>query len=172
MVHLAGVAGLDHQADLRPRLFPHQVMVHGRDQQQGRDRGPLLGGVAVREHDEVRSPGDGLGHPAPHHLDGASQGLAAGGGGRAGFPGLTHLEQAVDGEGRKAGRLSLLVDVEQLGQVVAVDDRLGQQDLRQLPGRACSRLPSGPMVAPREVTSSSRMASRGGLVTWAKSWVK
>ena len=35
-----------------------------------------------------------------------------------------------------------------------------------------SALPSGPMVMPSEVTSSSRIASSGGLVTWANSWVK
>ena len=48
----------------------------------------------------------------------------------------------------------------------------GRKICRQIPGRASSRLASGPMVAASEVTSSSRMASRGGLVTWAKSWVK
>ena len=35
-----------------------------------------------------------------------------------------------------------------------------------------SRLASGPRVDISEVTSSSRMASSGGLVTWANSWVK
>ena len=35
-----------------------------------------------------------------------------------------------------------------------------------------SRLSSPPMVTRVDVTSSSRMASRGGFVTWAKSWVK
>jgi hypothetical protein len=30
----------------------------------------------------------------------------------------------------------------------------------------------GPRVDRSEVTSSSRMASSGGLVTWANSWVK
>ena len=35
-----------------------------------------------------------------------------------------------------------------------------------------SRFDSGPSVDSSEVTSSSRMASSGGLVTWANSWVK
>ena len=39
----------------------------------------------------------------------------------------------------------------------------------QLSGSGASRLRSGPMVPASEVTSSSRMASRGGLVTWANS---
>ena len=42
----------------------------------------------------------------------------------------------------------------------------------QLSGSGRSRFPSGPMVLSIEVTSSSRMASRGGLVTWAKSCLK
>ena len=48
----------------------------------------------------------------------------------------------------------------------------GSRIWRQAPWLAASRLASGPMVAESEVTSSSRMASSGGLVTWAKSWVK
>ena len=39
-------------------------------------------------------------------------------------------------------------------------------------GPGSSRLCSGPMVEPRAVTSSSRMASRGGFVTCAKSCEK
>ncbi len=43
---------------------------------------------------------------------------------------------------------------------------------RQLAGRGSSRLPSGPIELPRLVTSSSRIASSGGLVTCAKSCEK
>ena len=46
-----------------------------------------------------------------------------------GFSPAGHLEQPVDGEGAEAGRAAVLVDVEQLGQVVVVDDRHGQDDL-------------------------------------------
>ena len=48
----------------------------------------------------------------------------------------------------------------------------GNRIWRHEPQRASSRLASGPMVAESDVTSSSRMASRGGFVTCAKSWVK
>ena len=48
----------------------------------------------------------------------------------------------------------------------------GRTIWRHAPCPASSRFPSGPTVAAREVTSSSRMASSGGLVTWANSWVK
>jgi hypothetical protein len=43
---------------------------------------------------------------------------------------------------------------------------------RHASGPGFSRLDSGPMVEPIDVTSSSRIASSGGLVTCAKSWVK
>ena len=46
---------------------------------------------------------------------------------------------------------------------------LGMTIWLQLAGSGASRLRSGPMVLASDVTSSSRMASRGGLVTWANS---
>ena len=52
VVHLADVAGLDHQADLGPGLLPDQVVVHGRGEQQRRDRGELGVGVPVGQHDD------------------------------------------------------------------------------------------------------------------------
>ena len=70
-------------------------------------------------------------------LDGPAQRLAARRGGRARPPGLAHLEEPVDGEGLEARRLAVLVDVHQLGQVVAVDHRQRQQDLA---ARAAARL--------------------------------
>ena len=43
---------------------------------------------------------------------------------------------------------------------------------RQLAGPGSRRLASGPIVAATLVTSSSRIASSGGLVTCANSWAK
>ena len=115
-----------------------------------------VGGVAVRQDDEVGPVGDGLGHPAPHVVDGPAQRLAAGRRGRAGRAGLAHLEEPVDGEGLEARRLAALVDVHQLGQVVAVDDRQRQQDLaaraRPWPRAGCPRgrwWPTARSPAPR-----------------------
>ncbi len=42
----------------------------------------------------------------------------------------------------------------------------GSTTWRQECALGVSRLPSGPMLPLSEVTSSSRMASSGGLVTW------
>jgi hypothetical protein len=62
--------------------------------------------------------------------------------------------------------------VHELGELVVVDDRERQHHLAACAGVASSRLPSGPIEDPSEVTSSSRIASSGGLVTWANSWLK
>ena len=48
----------------------------------------------------------------------------------------------------------------------------GRTSWRQLAALGRSRLSSGPIVDDTDVTTSSRMASSGGLVTWAKSWAK
>lgn len=48
----------------------------------------------------------------------------------------------------------------------------GRATLRQDAAFGSRRLPEGPSTERSEVTSSSRMASSGGLVTCANSWVK
>ena len=136
-MHLAGVTGLDDQPDLGPRLLAHQVVVHRGGEQQRGDRSPVGRRVAVREDDDVGAVGDGLRHPAPHLVDGAPQRLAAGGRGRTRQARLADVEEPVDGERLEAGRLPVLVDVHQLGQVVAIDDRQRQHDLA---ARALARL--------------------------------
>jgi hypothetical protein len=54
--------------------------------------------------------------------------------------------------------------VPELGELVVVDHRVLDRDLVARLGRGSSRLPSGPIVDPIDVTSSSRIASSGGLV--------
>ena len=48
----------------------------------------------------------------------------------------------------------------------------GSVIVRQCAGVASSRFCSGPRALPSEVTSSSRIASSGGFVTCANSWLK
>ena len=48
----------------------------------------------------------------------------------------------------------------------------GSTTWRQDAGEGWNRFSSGPVVLASEVTSSSRMASSGGFVTWANIWVK
>ena len=134
VVDLAGVARLDHQAHLGPGLLPHQVVVDGGDQQQRRDRCQLGRRVPVGQHDDVGPLGDGRTDPAPHLVDGRSEGLAPTG----------HLEQSVDGERSVARGAAVLVDVEELGQVVVVDHRHGQDDLAARLGGGLEQIGLGP----------------------------
>ena len=48
----------------------------------------------------------------------------------------------------------------------------GSTTCRQDHGPGSSRFASGPMTEDSEVTTASRMASSGGLVTCANSWLK
>ena len=69
MLDLAGLSRLDNDAAPRPRTFPHQVVVHGRAEQQRRDGGAVRVGVPVGEHDAPLAAGDvpvDLGYLAHH----------------------------------------------------------------------------------------------------------
>ena len=58
--------------------------------------------------------------------------------------------------------------------IMSVEVRMGLWiwRTRQLSAFSWSRLPSSPTYTVVSVTTSSRMASMGGLVTWAKSCLK
>ena len=118
-MHLAGVTGLHHEADAGARLLSHEMLVdRGGEQERGDGRQARVG-VAVGQDDDVRAQGDGDAHPLADVLDGGAQGVTASGG----------VEQTVDGEGLVSRGLAVLVDVRQLGELVVVDDRVGQDDL-------------------------------------------
>ena len=73
---------------------------------------------------------------------------------------------------RAVGQLAVVVDVADAGEVLVGQDRAGSSSWRTQAGPGAKMLPWGPSRVPIEVTSSSRMASRGGFVTWANSWEK
>ena len=162
VVDLAHVAGLDEQAHLGAGLLADEVVVDGSREQQRRDRREVAAGVAVGEHDEAGSVGDRLRHLGEDLLEAVAHG------GRS--PG--DVVEAADDVGGVAGQVAVGVDVHDLGELVVVDDGEVEDELAGVRGDADRALPSGPMKVPSEVTSSSRIASSGGLVTWAKSWVK
>ena len=119
VVHLAGVAALDDQPDHRPLLGAHEVVVHGRGEQQRRDR--RLDGVrvAVGQHDHAR-PGFDL----RRHL-GADRGQRP-------FqrqPSSGHPVQPLDDVRPQARVATVVVGVDDLGQLVVVDDRVRQGEL-------------------------------------------
>ena len=119
MVDLTGVTGLDHQADPGTGLGPHQMVVDGSHQQQRGNGGEICRRVPVGKHDDVGAVHDGSTHLDPDLVDGRPQGRSP----------AVGLEQAIDGEGSEPRGAPVFVDVEQLGQVVVVDDRHGQDDL-------------------------------------------
>jgi hypothetical protein len=162
VVHLAGVTGLDDQADPGAGLLPDEVVVHRRGEQQRRDGRHVLGRVAVGQHDEPGAGGDRGRHLAADPVQRVAQRLS---------PAVDRVE-AVHRHGGEAGQVAVVVDVQDLGQLVVVDDRVGQEHLPAGGGGGLQQVLLGPKVRPRLVTSSSRMASSGGLVTWANSCPK
>ncbi len=112
----------------------------------------------------MRAPSlDRLGDLRAHAVEGGSQ------------PGAAVGDPVEPGQhlGLQAGIGAVVVDVDDLGQLVVVDDRERQGQLAAAtPGPASSRLASGPTDDDTAVTTSSRMASSGGLVTWANSCLK
>ena len=81
--------------------------------------------------------------------------------------------EAAGDVGDEAGHVAVTVDVPDLDQLVVGDHRERQHHLAARRGRrGRAGWPPGPMVPLRLVTSSSRIASSGGLVTWANSCAK
>jgi len=130
---------------------------HGRDGQQRRDRGHLLVGFAIGQHDgigAVRALPDGR-HPlGADVVERLLQSLAA----------PVHRVKAADHGGSQAvfAAVDLLiwVEVDQSCQLVVAQDRCGKHDLATAHESAVglSRSPSGPTVPERLVTTSSRIA--------------
>ncbi|EWC59048.1 hypothetical protein UO65_5657 [Actinokineospora spheciospongiae] len=118
VVHLAGVAGLHHQADLAAGLLPDQVLVHRADEQQRRDRRLVLLHAAVGQHDDLGAVPDRPGHLRADLVELLAQGVAA----------AAHVEPAVDGDRLELRQVAVVVGVRQLGQLVVVDHRVGQRD--------------------------------------------
>jgi hypothetical protein len=60
VMHFARITRFDDEPDLRARLFANEVVVHGRGEQQRRDRRVGVVAVPIRQHDEPSPVGDGL----------------------------------------------------------------------------------------------------------------
>jgi hypothetical protein len=65
--------------------------------------------------------------------------------------------------------LARVLHVPQLRKIVVVENRRLILIMRQLSGSA-QQIALGPSAVDMDVTSSSRIASRGRIVTWAKSF--
>ena len=166
VVHLAAVAGLDDQR--RPGCGSSRAPGGGARRRSAAATGSARSfcvAVAVGQHDDPRAVRDRLGDLGRADLDRPSRQ-------RRSPPPATSYRPG-DPDGGEAGQVAVVVDVQDLGQLVVVDDRERQErPAGSDAGPGSSRFCSGPMVRPRLVTSSSRMASSGGLVTCANSWLK
>ena len=161
VVHFAHVAGLDDETALHARLVADEVVVHGREHQQRRDRREVLVRVAVAQDDELGAVLDRLVDLGAHLREALLHALVAG---------LDAVE-AADRDRGAAGQRR--VDVLDLRELVVVDHReVERHDARVIgaPRRAgCAR---GRDRATSEVTTSSRIESSGGFVTCANCCVK
>ena len=119
VVHLAGVATLDDEADLGALLGAHQVVVHRRRQQQRRDRGIDRVGVAVAEHEHARTTFDRRRHLLEDRVERVTQRVAT----------ARHAVQPLDDVGGEAGELTVVVGVDDLRQLIVVEDRERQAEL-------------------------------------------
>ena len=129
MVHLAGVAALDDQPDLGALLLADEVVVHRGGEQQAGDRRVDLVAVAVAEHDDPRPALDRLADLVADRVERPAQRQAAAG----------DAVQAADHRTRQVGVRPVgtvvlqvlvdVVDVDDLGQLVVVDDRERQHQL-------------------------------------------
>ncbi len=123
MVHLAGVARLDHEPDLGPGAVAHQVVVHGRDAQQRRDRRHRLVGLTVGQHNDACAVPDRLRHLGPDVVERLPQPL----------PAAVHRIQAANHRGAHpmlvAADLVIGVDAHQLRQFGIAQDGVRKHDL-------------------------------------------
>jgi len=122
MMHLPHITGLDDHADIGAHLQPHQVVMHVRRGQQGRNRSPRIVGMPVAEHDVQRAVLDGRGDLVTHLGQAITQRLGAAGG----------IVEAGDDPGQPVRVVGALGQVNDLRQLLRVDHR-GADD--QLVGR-------------------------------------
>jgi hypothetical protein len=131
VVHLAHVARLDDETDLHPVLLADEVVVHGREHEQRRDRHEVLVRVAVAQDDELGAVGDRGVHLGADLLEAALERILA----------VLQVVQAADGHGATPGQR--LVDVLELGELVVVDHREVERDRARVLGPHSRRLRSG-----------------------------
>ena len=115
MVHLAGIARLDHQRTARARAFAHEVMVHARRGEQARDRRVRRAHAAVGQ-DQNRVPG-------VHRIAGA--GAQVEHRPLEPRPVLGGIEQ----HRQRDGPEPLVLQVSQLGRFLVADHRVRDLDL-------------------------------------------
>ncbi len=119
VVDLPDVAGLDDQPDLRAGLLADEVLVHGGGEQERRDGREVDVGVPVGQDDGPGAAGDRLAHLCADLVEAPLELLGP-------------VEEAVEPPDNVRVELRhgpVPVDPDQLGQLVAVQDRVVDDDL-------------------------------------------
>ncbi len=156
---LARFAGFHDECHLRARRLAHEVVVHRRERQQARDRRVIAFDAAVREDQQAVARADGERRAAAKTVQRPLQLLFAA------FDPVQHRER-----GRQEiapGHAAELLQVE-----VGQDGVVELQACGSVAASRPSRLRSVPMKLVSDMTSSSRIGSIAGLVTWANSCLK
>ena len=125
VVHLARLAGLEHEARAQARALAHEVMVHGADGQQRRDRRAVRAGRAIGEDEDVDAGRDVVGRLVAH----VGQALLHPRGALVDRPRDVDRVGAEDVGGDRAQRLELGVAQDRLlhHELMGVLRRLGEQ---------------------------------------------
>jgi len=77
VMHLTGIAGLDHQPRAVPEPAPDQAVVDRAGREQARDRDPIGAEVPIRQHDHVGAGRNRVGGVVADPFDGRLQRLLA-----------------------------------------------------------------------------------------------
>jgi hypothetical protein len=161
VVDLARLAGFDHEAHRGAKPLADEVVVHRRRGEQRRDRDAVRAHHAVGQDDDVvaavhrcfRAVAEAV--EAPVERRGAE------------------LRGVGDVEGLGVEAVLEMADAADLLQVLVGEDRLAH--LQALAARGALQIEdvrTRPMKDTRLMTSSSRIGSMGGFVTWAKFCLK
>jgi len=165
VVDLARLPALEHEADPRARALPDQVVVHAGHREEGGDRRELGRDAAVGEDDDVRAVPNGRGGLAADLLHGGLEARPAAG----------RREEDRDRPRPERPRPGAALGVSRRRSFSSSSFvRIGVGSLIWWAesGVGSSRFRSGPIVVSTAMTISSRIASTGGFVTWAKSCLK
>ena len=138
VVHFASVSTLDDEADLCARLFTNEVVVHCAGQQQRRDRRIHLVTVAIRQDQNSRTGRDRGRRFLSDTVESDAKALTP----------VSDSIEAADHRAFEVRHVAVVVDVDDLGEVVVVDDRKRQRQLTTAVGtrrqKICLRTDTGP----------------------------
>ena len=162
-MYFSHVARFDDERGAGSQMLTHQTVVNSRREQKARNGRVRGRGTAIAQDDDVDAVADVRHHLVGHVLQRGGEPL------RGGYL-VPARERARRWRpyGTPRSRVARRCSESSRAHGRSARATAGQSDGSALRSR-CRRFSSPPMTTREDVTSSSRIASRGGLVTWAKS---